>query len=482
MMGAIAMSWTLAITCTLLSSLGCTGQWAPSVDPPPGDVDTDADTDTDTDADADTDSDADGDVDSGLPSRPRLLVSDLRNNGWFMGDAISGERLGAFDLAEVEPDFCLPDYETTYCLVYRSIARQALDGAEEVVFTYSRLDASDGSDAKIGDLFGVFLGVDAQSHTIRWRMDQLDFSQLPSYGRCPFDERDPCTPVEGLSASQYRACTLRMPHDQHVLGETDDGLELWVADTRNFRMLRLELPTGERCALVREVISEHTHADWDIYQSVNSFQYWRDQGGEQLLMSIKGSIEWGEGEAQQGGGSRGKILWWRRPEGGDWGQVWEFPPQSTSEPSFVNTPHGVDWMRGPDGRVWVLFAHSLSLSERWGEGKGGTVGVIAVEDDQPVYLADLVPEGRVGFHWTRDVTALADGDILVTDSGCMSGNDCEVPPSVWTLSLEGLQPASGGQDGVWTQDRTRLWLQEASVIAGPWFEDGRILYSANPVE
>jgi len=430
----------------------------------------------------DSQADPDADTDTVPPPTPRLLVTDLRNNGWFLGDATTGERLSAFDLATVEPEFCLPDYETTYCLVYRSIFRQALDGRPEVVFTYSRLDATDGSDAEIGDLYGLYLGVDAETQDIRWAFDQLDFSELDTYDRCPYQPDDPCTPADGLAPSAYRACTLRMPHDQQVLTESADGLELWVADTRNFRMLRLELDKASTCAVVREVISEHTHSDWDIYQSVNSFQRWDDDVGEHLLMSVKGSISWGAGVEQHGGDSHGKILMWRRPYGGDWAQVWEWPPESTDEPSFVNTPHGVDHLTGPDGREWVLFAHSLGLSERWGNGTGGTVGVIAIEDDIPSYVADLVPAGRVGFHWTRDVSALDDGTILVTDSGCMSGNDCEDAPGVWTLSLEGIEPASNGQDGVWTQDRSRLWLQEAAVIRGPFFEDGRILYSANPVD
>ncbi len=448
----------------------------------PDSADDSVDSPGDSDADTDTDSDTDADTDTSPPTRSRLLVTDLRNNGWFTGDAETGERLSAFDLADVEPDFCLPDYESTYCLVYRSIHRQALDGRPEVVFTYSRLDATEGSDAEIGDLYGVYLGVDAETHAIRWSFDQLDFSQLSTYDRCPWEEADSCAASEDLAPSEYRACTMRMPHDQHVLEETEDSLALWVADTRNYRMLRVDLDKGERCAVVREVISEHTHDDWDIYQSVNSFQYWQDQTGEQLLMSIKGSISWGAGAEQHGGDSRGKILRWRKPHGGDWAQVWEWPPESTGAPSFVNAPHGADHLEGPDGREWVVFAHSLGLSDRWGDGTGGTVGVIAVQGDEPEYVADLVPVGSEGFHWTRDVTALSDGTILVTDSGCLSGNDCVYPPAVYTLSLEGIEPADEGQDGAWTADRHRLWLQEAAVLRGPFFEDGRILYSANPVQ
>ncbi len=478
MMGAIAMSWTLAIAASFLVLSACPRSPDPPLFPNDG-----CDVDTDTDGDSDTDVDSDTDADTGAAPPPRLVVTDLRNNGWFMGHAETGEVLDRFDLGTVEPDVCLPDYETTYCLVYRSIARQALDGTTEVVFTYSRLDASDGSDAEIGDLYGVYLGVDAATHEIRWGFDELDFSQLGTpYDRCPFDPDDPCATSTELQPGEYRACTMRMPHDQHVIAEGDDAIELWVADTRNYRMLRLELDKGSSCAVVREVIDEHTHADWDIYQSVNSFQRWEDSQGEQLLMSVKGSISWGEGEAQHGGDSRGKILRWRRPHGGDWAQVWEWPPETTVAPSFVNAPHGVDHLTGPDGREWVVFAHSLGLSDRWGDGTGGTVGVIAVEDDVPAYVADLLPAGTEGFHWTRDVTALADGTILATDSGCLSGNDCEHAPSVRVLSLEDIEPASDGQDGVWTADRSRMWLQEAAVLWGPHFEDGRILYSANPVD
>lgn len=411
----------------------------------------------------------------------QVLVSDLRGNGWFVGDLATGEELDAYDMGELEPERCLPDYTTTYCLLFQSNRRRALDGRDEVIFTYSYMDKSDGSDSDREDLLGRYVAVDAETHGVRWTLDRLDFSELEGgEEHCRFESEDPCDPPDSLSDSQYQDCSLYMPHDMQVIDETETTLTLWLADTRNRRLLLVDLDKGTDCGVVRSVVGPSLE-DWDIYSSPNSLEYWEDEDGtENLLVCSRDSIEYDAGAEQHAGSNHGKILLWRRESGGEWYQHWEFPAETTEHAAFLNTPHGVERTVLEDGREWILYAHSLGRSDSWEADYGGTVGILSIEDDSPVYVADVVLEGGDAFDFSRDVTALPDGTFLVTDSGCLSGNDCPNDPLVHVLSFDAVEP--GSAEGFWTADQAYMHLQEARSVAGPHFGDHRILYSAEWVE
>ena len=66
------------------------------------------------------------------------------------------------------------------------------------------------------------------------------------------------------------------------------------------------------------------------------------------------------------------------------------------------------WATGPDGQTRVLFAHSLGATDSgYGEGTGGTIGVLEVRDDAPVYLYDARLPGEAALHFPRDLPGFA---------------------------------------------------------------------------
>lgn len=420
--------------------------------------------------------------DSGPADLPgQLLVSDLRGNQWFTADPVSGAVLDTFLLSSLEPDVCTGEENELYCLLFQSRQHLAWDGTDEVMFTYSALDVSDGDDDSRTDLIARVYAVDRATHATRWHIDSLDFSQLANGADyCPYDPTDPCHPGDTLATKEYWACSLHMTHDMVVTHEDADSIALWLVDSRNSRMLHVTTPRDGTCAVVDTVIDDHV-ADWDIYNSDNSMQTWTDGDQENMLMSIKNSVA-GADEAQMGAPGRGKVVLWRRDvsAGEDWHQAWEFPPQSTSEESFLNDPHGADTFVDADGHRFVVFAHSLGhTSVGYGEGTGGSIGVWQVDDDVPVYIFDVLLPGPDALQFPRDVTLLPDGTWLLTDSGCL-GDGCGYETADWVVRPPELVPS--GLTGAWRADHSQQHFVSADVVRGPMFPAANLLFSSAYIE
>lgn len=415
---------------------------------------------------------AEGD-DTAAPVEGTVVGSDLRGNAWFVGDLATGDTVATYTLDAVDP-VCQGEENPVYCLLFQSAARTAADGRAEVAFTWSPLDNTDGDDGR-DDLIGHYAAVDAETLELRWRLDRLDFSASGS-DACPFDPADPCTPPETLSDAAWHACQLQMPHDLVVTGEDDVSLDAWLVDSQNSRLLDVRVPRDADCAVVERVLDADTPG-WDLYVSVNSLVRWEDADGEHLLVSIKQTSQHDAGEAQMGGAGKGRIAEWIA-DGDGFREAWSFPPASTTEESFVNTPHGVARHVTAEGDVRVYFAHSLGRSNGWGTGTGGSVGVLAVEDGVPRYLYDLVLPGGEALRFPRDVEPLDDRRLLVTDSGCL-GDACAFPTRAWIVRVDpDLSPAT--TDGVWTADHARQAFRDAEVEAGPLFDGANLLYSVTP--
>ncbi|MSP54467.1 MAG: hypothetical protein EXR69_02495 [Myxococcales bacterium] len=417
-----------------------------------------------------------------------VLASDLRGNEWFIADPMTGETVDALRLDTLEADVCAGEENEQYCLLFQSRTHTSnVDSAspvEEVLFTYSALDVSDGDDDSRTDLISRIYSVDRATHETRWHYDQIDFSQLANGADyCTWDPADPCRPDPGVDTKGYWACSVHMVHDMIVTHEDANTVAMWVVDSRNSRMLHVSLDREATCATVDTVLDLRVD-DWDIYNSVNSLEIWTDGDTDTLLMSIKGSFADAQtGEQQMGGGGRGKIVLWRRDavsNGGaaPWTQAWEFPPESTTEESFLNDPHGVSRTTDADGRMVVTFAHSLGHSpeSEYGKGTGGSIGVLRVQDDLPVYLYDaMLPRPDV-LQFPRDVTPLPDGTFLLTDSGCL-GDGCAYETYDWVVSLPEADPVEG-KTGAWRADHSEQVYVDAEVLHGPMFPNANLLYSS----
>lgn len=427
-------------------------------------------------------------ADSGDSSGPEpttldgeILASDLRGNQWFTADPNTGEVLDEFWLSSLEPDVCTGEENELYCLLFQSRQHIAYDGTDEILFTYSALDVTDGDDDSKTDLIARVYSVDRATHETRWHVENLDFSQLPDGSDyCPYDPEDPCHPADSLDTRDYWNCSLHMTHDMVITSEDQTSVAMWLVDSRNSRMLHVATPREGTCAVVDTVLDTRVQ-DWDIYNSDNSMQLWDDGDDQNLLMSIKGSYpDEQSGQSQLGGPGRGKIVLWRRNTATDspWSQVWEYPPMSTTEESFLNDPHGVDTIVDDAGHHYALFAHSLGRSNgpAYGQGTGGSIGVLQIDDDDPVYIYDALLPGADALHFPRDVAPLPDGTWLLTDSGCL-GNGCSFETADWIVRLPEFEP-SAGLSGAWRADHSQQHFVEAEVVRGPLFPNANLLYSS----
>lgn len=414
-----------------------------------------------------------------VPTSGKVLSSDLRGNEWFVADLGSDEVVERYSLSDVDPGICEGQDNPVYCLLFESMPHQALDGREEIVFTWSALDLTDGDDDGANDLISRIAGVDRADGSLRWSIRNLDFSGLES-SSCLYDAADPCSVRSDLEPYQVWDCSLHMTHSVWITEEDEDSLGMWVVDSRNSRLLHLQARRDDQCAVVDTLVDSDRHPDWDVYNSVNSLERLELDGETVLLMTVKGSFPDDKtGSDQEGGPSKGKILLWREDP---LEQIWEFPPQTEGAESFVNTPHGIAWLERPSGERWVLFAHSLGRSdnEDFGSGSLGSVAVLRLDDDGPTYLYDAVlPPDQGELRFPRDVTPMPDGRVLVSDSGCL-GDDCAYETGLWVLDLPDAEPT--GKGGRWSVDHADQEFKKVEADAGPYLQAADMLYSTAWIE
>ncbi len=383
------------------------------------------------------------------------LVANITDASWSWGTA---EGLEPFVEAKALDPTCAG------CIAFQGRVRTADDGADEVVLTWSEHDG--GED----DLRSRVGGVDRQTGELRWTMDALDLTGVS--GACDPEPTDPCEPAYP-SGAERDVCQMKMVHDVAVVEETDEGLRMWLADASNGRVLEVWLPEGETCGEVRTVLDQSA-PDWDVYNSPNRVHGFEDAGGEHLWVSAKGGLPSTEAGLAQGADlSSGKLLGWtKRSEG--WRQDWEFPPESTTAPSFLNTPHGLAPPGAPANML--VYAHTLSDSWDWGEGTGGSIGVATLAEGVPTYAYDAQLDSRY-LHFPRAVSPLGDGTWLVLDSGCFDSAGCEFPSQAWRVSLPEI--TSSGLSGAWDRDGSTISWAEATVIDGPLWTTDDTLYAVD---
>lgn len=397
----------------------------------------------------------------------RVVVSDLHGDRWEVVDPWSGRIEYVHDVDGTNVDDCrVQDDRTRFCLTYQSRHRLDADGHDEVAYTYTPVgDDASTADELRGRIVGTRPGDPGEE---RWRLDRLDWSAVdPDRARCAWAAADPCRAEDDATEAQVRACTLYWPHDFRVLGESADALELVVADTRNDRVVWVTLARdGGTCGQVTEVL-DHAHPDWDTYASINAIDAWEEGGERQLLLTSKDSLPDSD-PAQTGGdvAAKGKILHWA-DDGTGWRQVWEFPPQSTDTASFVNAPHGI---AHDDDHVY--FAHALGRADVFEDGTGGSVGVLGRDGS---YGYDAVPNGEE-LRYARSVDRLADGRLIVVDSGTKGDETPDAETALLLLDLPDSVEASGGT-GRWSADHSEQTFVPVRVLRSRVPEDARVLYS-----
>lgn len=409
---------------------------------------------------------------------PLAVVSDLHGDAVHLVDLGTGGIRYTYDVDGHNVDECrVQDDQHRFCLVYQSRHRLTDDGQDEIVYTYSPV-ADDSADPE--DVRGRVVGVaPTDPPSTRWQLDRLDWSLVdPDRARCAWDAADPCAVDRAVATTEaaIRACQLFWPHDLQILGEDPDfeggagGVRLVLADTRNDRLLWVTASRQSTCGLVTEVL-DHTNPDWDLYASINGVDTWEDGTTRRLLFSAKDAH--GDGSQLEGtweeGAGKGKIVQWR-DDGEGWVQEWEFPPQSSSVLSFVNSPHGVTH---DDGHVY--FAHALGSGDTWNVGAGGSLGVL---DRDGGYLYDALP-ARKDLLYARAVAVLDDGRLLLTDSG--TKGDEHAPAQTSLFVLEPGDDAPSGKSGAWSSDHAEQEFRFLHVAEHHQPKDTWVLYSASPI-
>ncbi len=402
---------------------------------------------TESGADSATPSDSQSDS---TPASFGLLAADL-GGSWFETATTGVTVANQMDPGTIEPDLCQDRSTGTFCMMFAAHQRTAFDGTDEIAFAYSPINMVDGPDGtdvdSQQDLISRVYAVDRQSHATRWHIRYLDFSEHYPTDICNFDPGDPCHPSLSLPAAEYWLCSLHMVHDFVVTDEDATSVGLWVADTRNDRMVHATLDKTSDCAVVDEIMNAATLPAWSPYRSVNSVQYSTDGTTESMLVSNKDAAS----SESNDGSSRGKLVEWRRaatPPGATWQRAWEYPAAAGA---YVNAPHGASWYDPGDGHRYVIFAQSLGASDDgFGAGSGGSVSAVQVDDATPVYMTDLITTVTMGF--PRDVSLLPGNQMLWTDSGCI-GFDCGTLTADYIVSAPPL--TASGLDGAYSRDHSQ---------------------------
>jgi hypothetical protein len=387
------------------------------------------------------------------------VSSDENRSLWYIGELPSEEMVGSMDMAEYDPLACFRYNQR--CPVYGAqIWHDDLD-VEQVLFSYS----PQGEQETL-QRYGKIASVDKSTHQTEWFVDRFDFQRHPN--TC--SQLRACVPPDQISES---ACRLDQPHEMSVVSVDGDTLVMWVSDSRNARLLKLRLTKGDPCGEVIDVLGE-THPEWGGYRGANGFEFWDEDGVEHMLLSIKDTTD----AVVDGGAGKGRIVKWQRSSDAYWHRVWVFPPETDSQPDFLNTPHGVARWPQQDGSEGFLYAHSLGLSDKWSLGHGGTIGGGLVRDGMPVYSFDATIEG-VQMTFPRDVVLSSPTTALITDSGSEQSaiSDLDTPAAVWmvTLPTATASELSGGW-GVSGENQTILTMP---ISAGPLLHNTGYLFSSD---
>lgn len=452
-----ASGWRGALAVGLFFGAACVDPAVPAglkTDRETGGSETEADTAQDTALDTARDSCDTGPVDSGetgAPAAPTLaLVGDSELGAWLYVRPDTGRIVHRLEAAALSP-LCAADG----CAAFGGRPVAARGGHDEAILTFQPV----GANLTAGGVIQRVRLRPGGGGEVLWELSRLDF-------QTNFADRpelcDAVTPCGDGASPTPRGCRLAGAHEIELVEETDAFVRLWIADTgAPTRALKVRLDRGQTCGVVEDVVSAVTVEDWGEPPVFNDLDVVdRGDGVERLLLN---SLHSGSRE-----GAAYFALWRRDPEG--WIREWRFPREGSG--GHLASAHNPDWIEGDDGAAYVVYAHSNGLGATHDPtafdgalDHRGSVGVVRVGEDGPEYLFDAAPSE--GFGFVRDVSRLADGTWLVTDSGCMTARyaDCARPGLLWHVSLPALETSvATGRSGAFSPGHETMAVVEATNL------------------
>jgi len=358
-----------------------------------------------------------------------VVVADTGRGQVLVVDRV-GNSLGGMCMASILPDDCQGTRAdgSASCHVFDVTFEQ--DG---MLLSYSSADTTSG----------IFY-YNPSSQQLDWRIEGLRFQ-----------EADPLLATCLVPNNGEPLCRLRMPHAARW---TLDGQALVVADTLNNRVLFLDPPV-DGLSEVKFVLDDAT-SGWGAARWPNGVSVMESpEGRMSLLVTYKGSDP-----VRSGDSLAGRIMLWDIDDVMDPDWVWAFP-----EEGYLAAVHNGQVQPLPDGRLALVYSHSLGAGFDFGEGGQGSVGLGLMSfEESPTYISDLVASGPRPLGFVRDAEFIGDsGRVLITDSGCERPSiDCEKTARL--LELEFEMPEIVGLSGAFSGDHEQQQFQFLSPIGGEY--------------
>ncbi len=436
-----------------------------------------------------------GDDSADSPPSDVVLVADSGQEERYLAfRADTREVIWQADLAALDPESCDFDVEDgeVFCIPYELEHRVGPDGLDRLLTIYSPAIIWDAE--VLGLLPSVIASIRmTDPPEVEWNVRRLDFSKIDpqlTWWDCGSAEDDPCGLLNPNSSKQYD-CTMRGAHDFVVTSADADSMRMVVADTDNQRLLELHVEKGKPCAEVEALYSAENVEGWTVYQTPNSVEAYWERQTLHILATAKDSLWFSD---EQGAVQRGKVMHITRDADFDFELAWVFPPADTSAPAFLNSPHNIDVVDSASGH-YAFVAHSAGLSDGWynrdeqNAGRGGVM-ILGYDDEGASYFLDAHLSGTERrLSYLRDVDLLDERKVLVTDSGCVHPDGCELRPWIGQMDIPALSELGSlelpDRPGHYCADHSSQNLYEVAPSAGyvsePFEEVGVSVYESDYV-
>jgi hypothetical protein len=399
------------------------------------------------------------DSDPGDRGAPVALVADGANQRYLWLNLATQQIIHELDMRQLFPQHCVAPWE---CVAFGSEPGIDPETGEDLALLISYITAEGDSPRDPGLIAKVRLG--EAGPAVDWSLDKLDwtvnFADQPEICAqvTPCEAPDPAVAGNEI----WQNCTIRNAHAVEVVEESDSAVTMWIADTgQPSRAIKVTLDKSSTCAVVDEVHGELTSPDWSDESGPNDIEIFDYEGQQAMLLNHLGTA---------GNDALGVATLWTQA-----GEGWELVYRHPVDGGLVMGGHNSDMVVAGDGQRYHIYAHGngAGVNENinaWDDrDHRGTIGILRVEDDAPVYLLDATAPDP-GFGFLRDADLLADGSFLVTDSGCMNHNfvDCDREPALWhvRVAFDALQGT--GQSGAFSTDHAQQRFAASELVEEGW--------------
>lgn len=377
----------------------------------------------------------------------------------------TAELLYEVNLGDLEPT-CAQD-DDVLCVAFGAEHRVDPDTGEDLLIAAIHFsDVTVYGGGKIPSVLSGYRLHEDGEVTTDWTLRALDFSTNfgVDSGICPLSG---CVEPSDIDPTnlEHENCAIYNAHDFLLLESEDDEIRAWVTDTGGNRVLQVSLDTSMECGVVEQIVPEDNSLGGGLdFSTPNDLDTQDDDPVGSFLVNLLHSSA-GEG--------RSHITRWDTLDD-TWVEAWSYP---ASEDGYLNINHNPDYITGPDGETYIVYAHTNgagahvdTLEFDYDQDHMGTIGVARMDHAGPQYLYDAWL-GSGGLRAVRDVEMLSDGTFLVADSGCLNSlefEECPLETALWHLSLplEGVE--SSGLSGRWSADHADQVLQEVETVSEGW--------------